>query len=56
MPHGCSIGSCARRAGTRPHPRSRPSKEFLVLDIVCVLGVIALFVTIGLIGTAVERL
>ena len=46
-----------RTPGRLPRGRDRPSRNgaSLVLDIVYVLGVIALFVIIGLFATAVDR-
>lgn len=53
---GCLIGSCALRcAAPERGPQSLRSESF-VLDIVYVLGVIALFVIVGLVGKAVEKL
>ncbi|WP_296137967.1 hypothetical protein [uncultured Tessaracoccus sp.] len=41
----------------RPHLRAAPDRmELLVLDLVYVLGVIVLFVLVGLTGKAVEGL
>lgn len=39
-----------------PCGRSTPESGVLVLDIACILGVIALFALVGLIGKAVEKL
>jgi hypothetical protein len=44
------------RAPSRPGAALLPESESLVLDVVYVLGAIALFVIVGLIGKAVEKL
>ncbi|RGE18524.1 hypothetical protein [Leucobacter sp. wl10] len=54
---GCWIGSCVRfgRAASRP-AAADVCEELVVLDIVYVFGGIALFVVVGLLGKAVEKL
>ncbi|MHA7190101.1 hypothetical protein ACX80N_07405 [Arthrobacter sp. MDT2-16] len=46
------------RAGTRPagSPADRSPMEFLVLDVVYLVGVVALFALVALIARAVEKL
>mgnify|MGYP006929310938 CR=1 FL=1 len=55
---GTGVRSGLRRVpGVRPHLRAAPDRmELLVLDLVYVLGVIVLFVLVGLTGKAVEGL
>lgn len=58
MVGGCLIGSCTRISGCAA---SSPAiafvrMELVLLDIVYVLGVIVLFVAVGLVGKAVEKL
>lgn len=50
------IGSWARISGRAMRAVAVVRMELVVLDIVYVLGVIALFVVIGLLGKAVEKL
>lgn len=51
------IGNCAAEArGGPPGPPPFFETEFLVLDVVYVLGVIALFVLVAYVGRAVEKL
>lgn len=46
----------AAACGRRRRSPSLPGSESHVLDVVYVLGVLALFVIVGLIGKAVEKL